>query len=232
MLKIGCCGFPKKKEVYFKEFNLVELQSTFYQPPKKIETVEKWQKEAPYNFEFTLKGWQIITHLGNCPTYKRLKEDLGKRENYGFFKPTKEVFLAYQRTKEVAKKLKAKIIVFQSPPNFKENKQNIKNMYEFFTKIERDDLIFCWEERGNWRDSTIKKICKELNLIYCVDPFKRRPLEGKFFYFRLHGKDSYNYQYTDKELKELKTMIKGKSGYILFNNIYMWEDAIRFKKLL
>jgi len=29
-IKIGCCGFPVGKERYYKEFDVVELQSTFY----------------------------------------------------------------------------------------------------------------------------------------------------------------------------------------------------------
>ncbi|OQX81406.1 MAG: hypothetical protein B6D56_02410 [Candidatus Omnitrophica bacterium 4484_70.1] len=231
MIKIGCCGFPKSREIYFKNLDCVELQNTFYQPPKKFDTIEKLSREAPPNFEFSIKAWQIITHLATSPTYRRLKEEVGASKNYGFFKSTKEVFLAYQKIYQIAERLSAKIILFQSPPNFKETKENVDSMYKFFKKIERGNLIFCWEERGNFRESTIKSICKDLNLIHAVDPFKKSPVYGDIFYFRLHGKGGYKYKYTDKDFKDLKSLVKEKPSYVLFNNVYMWEDALNFKKL-
>ncbi|MCD6228472.1 MAG: DUF72 domain-containing protein [Candidatus Omnitrophica bacterium] len=232
MIKIGCCGFPKKRTVYFENFNCVELQNTFYQPPQKAETFNKLRKEASPTFEFTVKAWQIITHLKTSPTYRRLKKDIGSPQNYGFFKPTKEVFAAFKRIYEVANSLKAKIILFQTPPNFKENKENIDNMYKFFSKVERGNLIFCWEERSDFKDATLRRICKDLNLIHAVDPFKREPVWGDFLYFRLHGKGGYRYKYTNKDLKYLKRLIERSSGYVFFNNIYMWEDALSFKKMI
>lgn len=230
-IKVGCCGFCLRREKYFEKFNLVELQNTFYQPPQKFSSVEKLRSLAPQHFEFTLKAWQIITHPANLPTYRRLKEDIGKRENYGFFKGSKEVFSAWERIFKIAKILKVKVVVFQTPPSFKENKENIDNLYNFFTKIERDNLKFVWEERANFSYLTLKKICKDLHLIIGVDPFKKKPLDCEFYYFRLHGKGSYNYKYTLKELKELKAILD-RPSYILFNNIYMKESALKFKKLL
>lgn len=53
---VGCCGFPVNKKEYFKNFEVVEIQQTFYQPPEKIETIKKWREEAPSNFEYTLKA--------------------------------------------------------------------------------------------------------------------------------------------------------------------------------
>lgn len=233
-IKVGCCGFPEKKEYYFEHFKLVEIQETFYQPPLKIETVKKWREKAPKEFEFTLKAWQIITHPFNSPTYKRLKERVGKPENYGFFKNTKEVFRALERTKEIAKVLKAKIIVFQTPSSFKPKKENIENLRNFFKKASEKNFIFVWEQRGEWDEKLIKKLCQELNLVHCVDPFKRKPVYGKINYFRLHGKPGYNleYQYTLKDLKELLGFCNKRENYVLFNNLSMAKDAQKFQKLI
>jgi uncharacterized protein YecE (DUF72 family) len=33
-IKVGCWGFPVAKIKYFDEFDIVELQQTFYQPPE------------------------------------------------------------------------------------------------------------------------------------------------------------------------------------------------------
>jgi uncharacterized protein YecE (DUF72 family) len=53
-LKAGCCGFAEAQNMYFEQFPLVEIQQTFYQPPKP-ETVERWRRSAPEDFVFTLK---------------------------------------------------------------------------------------------------------------------------------------------------------------------------------
>jgi len=233
MIKIGCCGFPTNKKEYFKKFSLVELQSTFYEIPSKIETVKKWRKEAPKDFEFTLKAFQVITHDSKSPTYKKLKGTFGNSKNYGFFKDTKEVFEAWEMTRKVAKTLGSKIIVFQCPASFKPAKENLENFRKFFKKIQEKNFIFVWEPRGNWPEDLIKKLCKELNLVHCVDPFKQKPVFGKINHFRLHGRDGYNlkYKYTSEDLKELLKFCDKKENYVLFNNLSMFEDAQNFQKL-
>ncbi len=233
-IKVGCCGFPENKKEYFKKFSLVELQSTFYEIPAKMETVKKWREEAPKDFEFSLKAFQVITHDASSPTYKKLKRKFGNQKNYGFFKNTKEVFLAWEMTKNVAKELKAKVIVFQCPSSFKPEKENIKNFENFFKKIKEKNFIFAWEPRGEWSEDLIKNLCKKLNLVHCVDPFKQKPVFGKINYFRLHGKPGYNlkYNYTIEDFKELLKFCDKKENYVLFNNLNMGKDAQSFQKLL
>ena len=60
-----------------------------------------------------------------------------------------------------------------------------------------------------------------------------------FAYFRLHdsppGKRMYRYTYTEDDLKELyeKCMNMNFSEvYVLFNNDTMYEDALRFMKMV
>jgi len=232
MVKVGCCGFPVSQEEYFKKFSIVEIQQTFYQIPEE-KTALKWRERAFSNFEFTLKAWQLITHPANSPTYRRLKLKIKEEKNYGFFKPTEEVFSAWEETEKVASILKARVIVFQSPSSFRPEKENIENMKEFFRNIKRKNYIFCWEPRGDWEEGLIRKICEELNLVHCVDPFKNKALFGEIRYFRLHGKTGYNYRYSDEELNYLKEKIeKGIPTYVMFNNVYMFEDALRFKKIM
>jgi len=232
-IKIGCCGFPVGKERYYKELDVVELQSTFYQPPK-LAVIEQWRKEAPENFEFTLKAWQVITHPATSPTYRRSKIKIqdSKLENYGFFKPTDEVFSAWEETERVAQILNAKIIVFQSPASFKPTQENKKNLEGFFKRIKRKDYLFAWEPRGNWKSEEIERLCKDLNFIHCVDPFKNEPLYGQMRYLRLHGIGGYSYKYTKGDLDVLKTRYLGNiPTYFMFNNVFMFENAVQFKNL-
>lgn len=237
MVKIGCCGFSKGRKAYFNNFDLVEVQKTFYKPPK-VSTAEKWREESPEDFEFTIKAWQLITHLPSSPTYRkaRIEGPEGKKKSYGFFKPTEEVFDAWDRTIEIAEELNATTIVFQCPGSFKESEENINNMKEFFKEINKNKAqnkgyLFAWEPRGGWSEETIKRLCKELHLIHCVDPLINNSLHGKPQYYRLHGGKSYKHKYTYPELQKVSEIARD-DCYVLFNNMYMLEDALRFKELL
>ncbi|MEM0351084.1 MAG: DUF72 domain-containing protein [Archaeoglobaceae archaeon] len=213
-MKIGCCGFPIAMEKYFKNFEVVEVQKTFYKPPS-LETVKKWREFAPEDFEFTVKAWQLITHPPSSPTYRKAKLSV---DDAGFFKPIKTVFEAWEVTREVSKILKAKFILFQTPRSFKECDESVRNMKEFFNSIERD-FIFGWEPRG-WRSEVVRKVCEELSLIHVVDPFDSSPTWGELRYFRIHKNHS------DEEIRSLLY----KADYVMFNNPFMLRDAEKLKK--
>ena len=232
-IKVGCCGFAVAQKKYFELFKVIEIQQTFYQLPE-IKTAEKWRSAAPPGFEFTMKAWQLITHVPSSPTYRRLREriDPGKSDRYGGFRPTREVLEAWKRTSAFAKTLGASIIVFQCPASFRPLEQNVKNMRAFFGEIDREGFMFAWEPRGTWPDELIKRLCEDLDLIHCVDPFKNEPLFGAIDYFRLHGITDYVYTYTDKELEILRKKMSEKPTYVMFNNNTMKEDALRFMKIL
>lgn len=217
------------RKEYFKNFGLVEVQKTFYKPPK-LETAIRWREEAPQEFEFAVKAWQLITHPPSSPTYRKAGIDVANESKYGYFRPTKEVFDAWERTAEIADALHAKIIIFQCPASFKEEKGSIRNMREFFSSIGRN-FIYAWEPRGKWNDATVKKICEELDIIHCVDPFKNESVYGTPKYFRLHGRNGYRYDYSIEELQELREMCKN-DAYCLFNNTEMYKNAIEFKNLI
>jgi uncharacterized protein YecE (DUF72 family) len=232
-VKVGCCGFAASQQEYFRLFNLIEIQQTFYQLPR-VQTAEKWRDIAPVCFEFTMKAWQLITHETSSPTYRRLgkKMEASEAERYGRFRPTAEVVEAWNHTAMFARALGAKVVLFQCPASFRPNKVNVANMKEFFSRIDRQDLQFAWEPRGLWPAKLIRELCQELQLIHCVDPFKNRPQYGEFQYFRLHGITGYHYQYRDDDLHRLKMWVHGKSTYLFFNNSWMKDDALRFIEMI
>ncbi len=239
MVKVGCCGFCVKKELYYKDFDTCEVQTTFYSFPKPP-LLTKWRSSAPPDFQFTIKASQIITHPASSPTYKRLKNVPFSYDpnGFGFFRNSKEVKRAWDEVKKQAEILKAKIILFQTPPSFQEEKRNIKNLYSFFSKIEREGLILIWEPRGNWSDSILKKISQELKLVLAFDPTAKKPIRGSFqdpgcsFYFRLHGGKGYRHKFRYEELKEIALSLPKKNGFIMFNNLNMFTDGKMMKEIL
>jgi uncharacterized protein YecE (DUF72 family) len=231
-IRVGCCGFALAQKDYFRLFTLMEIQSTFYELPR-LQTAQKWRSTAPAGFEFTMKAWQLITHEPWSPTYRRLKSRIQpmKFDRYGGFRPTPEVIEAWNRTATFAQMLGASIVVFQCPASFRPTKYNVMNMRQFFTQIDRNSFRFAWEPRGLWPQELVLQLCGELRLIHCVDPYKNKPLHGDLQYFRLHGISGYAYRYTDDDLLRLKDWADNKRTYILFNNNWMKDDALRFMRL-
>ena len=76
-ISLGCAGwdykdwvgtfYPKQLdrynhlEFYSNYFDIIEINSTFYNIPKEA-TVVNWYNQVPSNFKFVVKVWQKITH--------------------------------------------------------------------------------------------------------------------------------------------------------------------------
>jgi len=234
MNKIGCCGFAVAREQYFKTFDVVEIQQTFYQPPG-LHTIKQWRDQAPPGFEFTIKAWQLITHEPSSPTYRRLKTSLSdtERRQAGGFRFTDVVRRAWDTTRQVAEALAADKVLFQCPASFTPNNENIDRLRTFFTSIHREGITCLWEPRGQWPADQIRALCRELDLRHCVDPFVSECVTQGLRYYRLHGIGGYGHRYSDQELVHLSGYRRRRGqSYFMFNNISMLQDAKRFQELL
>ena len=235
-LHIGLCGWNGSQGAYFSNFDCIEIQSTFYDPPR-VEVARKWRNAAPSDFQFCIKAWQLITHTAASPTYRRLRKPIpaGDRNAVGSFRQTEPVGAAWQRTVAVAQAVDARVVLFQCPKSFMPTSENLINFSAFFRELDRSGLLLAWEPRGDaWTDDIIKDLCAEYDLIHCVDPFESRSVHGPLKYWRLHGRGSYSYRYTDDDLVQLRLML-GRAdgpGYLMFNNFSSKADAMRFRRLL
>jgi len=218
MLKVGCCGYPTSMKKYYESFSLVELNCTFYEYPR-MSTVAGWREKAPQDFEFTVKAHQDITHKFRFEMQPSLT--------------------AFETMKQICQTLKARILLIQTPGSFRPDK--LGDAEEFLSKIKRDNLVVVWETRGSaWDTLEVREKLAEsleaLNVVHVTDPFKMLPVYIRnLAYFRLHGlgKQLYYYQFTDDELKQLRKLVQpferdGKEVYVLFNNLAMFDDAVRF----
>jgi hypothetical protein len=105
--RVGLCGFTIGAAAYFEQFPVVEVQQTFYDPPP-ARTLERWRAQAPPAFEFTMKAWQVITHLGTSRTYRRLKSPFTdqQRAEAGAFRDTPTVMEAWNTTVACSRRLR------------------------------------------------------------------------------------------------------------------------------
>ncbi len=241
-LKIGCCGFIKSRKKYYEDFNLVEIQRTFYKLPM-VKTAAKWRAEAPENFEFTMKAWQLITHPYTSPTWRKagVKVEDKLKDRYGHLQPTEENLEAWAKTVEIADSLQARIIVIQCPPSFKATEENINNAQIFLKEASMSRYTIGLELRHkSWTPDKTRKLIELPGVIHVTDLLKEKPVIVKdTVYTRLHGLNgiNYRYKYTDRDLKKLLEIINTLKGsneaYILFNNGYnAYEDAKRLIKML
>ena len=236
-VRVGTCGFAESHERTFRDFGLVEIQQTFYQPPRPA-TARRWREEAPRDFTFTLKAWQLVTHDARSPTYRRLREPLSPQQlgQAGSFRWNPVTHMAWERTLETALALDAKAVLFQAPRSFGPTPENLRRMRTFFEKIPRHGLRLVFEPRGEgWTDRLLHPLLRELELVHGVDPFLRTPVGRGLRYFRLHGRPAYHYRYrySDEELRQLRTRLsRAWPNLVLFNNDHMAEDARRFLRLL
>lgn len=232
-IKIGLCGFTIGAAAYFETFPVVEVQQTFYDPPAPL-TLERWRHQAPPDFEFTIKAWQVITHRGSSRTYRRLKSPFSEkdRELAGAFRVNDTTLRAWDATLRCARLLRATMVLFQCPSSFRPEPENIENMHAFFTRIERPQGVrFLWEPRGEWPDATVLTICRDLGLLHAVDPFIRQSLTPELAYWRLHGNGSHYASYTEDELQKLKGWLQPQT-YAMFNNIPRVGDSKRFAAMI
>ena len=232
-LQAGCCGFALAQAKYFRAFPCVEIDSSFYQLPK-LETVARWRAAAPEHFQFAMKAWQVITHRPTSPTYKRTRLDPSDLEHSGHFGFNPTIRWAWDETFKIAKELGVFLVLFQCPPSFRPLRENVAALKTFFERAKRGKFHMAWEPRGEWDPELVASLCKELDLLHVVDPFKSPPAcRGKLQYFRLHGITNTRHRFTDEELHRLKEFCAGKTpSYCLFNNVAMAADAQRFLKLV
>jgi Uncharacterized conserved protein len=131
--------------------------------------------------------------------------------------------------------MKPDVLVFQTPPSLKPE----THIYDIFASITVRWRL-AWEPRGEtYKDPRLIQKVAELGVVIALDPLKRDPLPSALQYFRLHGvgkgEVSYRYKYTEDDLHKLASVVrslKAETVYVMFNNVYMHRDALRFKQLL
>ncbi len=248
-IKVGVCGIPRRLEELEEHLDVVEIQETFYKP--KTGKYRKWRERAP-KLEFTVKAWFPITHGWNKFLSRKAKikspTEIGvDPDGIGGLRPTKDNLLLLEKTIEAAEELDSKLIVFQTPGSFKP--LNTAEISEFFNIVSDKGFIPVWEIRGSTLEYTseIQFIVKySRTLILSTDILRTLPpvkYPVPTVYTRLHGLGkgvvNYKYKYTAEDLQKLLGVLTSymeienkNTVYVMFNNIYMYADAITLKSMI
>ena len=237
-VRVGLCGFTMAMEDYALHFPVVEIQHTFYEPPRDA-VMQRWLARTPRSLEYTMKVWQLVTHAANSPTYRKMKTPLPAGAEPGFFRDSVAVHDGWRRSVECARLLNATAMLFQCPASFTPAPENVDRLRRFFERITRPAARLLWEPRGAaWvkqRDLALA-LCRDLDLVHVVDPFVTPPEPGHPVYWRLHGIGGARHSYSDSELQHLRELLlrieSPAPTYVMFNEIPRIADAKRFLRLL
>lgn len=235
-IRVGCCGWAVAREKYAKELDAVEIQQTFYDPPRE-ETLRRWRAELPTTFAFTLKCFQVVTHERSSPTYRRLRRPLPDGVEVGHFRDNPVVRAAWRETLRCARVLRAPIVLVQTPARFVPSADHLRRLEAFAQWESCSDIQIVFEPRGPaWDARLTDRVCRRLGWLRGGDPFASGPPEPanqSVAYFRLHGRGGFRYRYSDEELQQLGAWAKKyDQAWVFFNNHRMWDDALRFRTLI
>lgn len=217
---IGCSGWhydhwrslyypaelPKSEWLLFyaKQFNTVELNSSFYQLPSE-KTFNRWRESTPDSFVFAVKVSRFITHI------KKLRKSALALETF------------LSRVSILQNKLGP--LLYQLPPSMKRNDEMLCEFLALLPSYYRHVFEFRHE---SWLNSSVFNILRRYNIGLCVFnmPNINCPLitTSDFAYIRFHGNQKlYSSCYSDKELSQWSQDViqlgnNIKAIYIYFNN--------------
>jgi uncharacterized protein YecE (DUF72 family) len=126
-------------------------------------------------------------------------------------------------------------------PNTEETIKNVDAFFEASRSITKDEILG-WEIRGPLLNNPrLVRVLEKNDVVQVVDLFRvRNPFKGthRLLYTRLHGigpgEVNYSYNYTDEDLERLHEMLIEEDydiGYVMFNNVRMFDNAQRFKEI-
>ncbi len=234
--RVGCAGFSMKLSEYFRKFNLVEVQETFFDPPTE-RTIKRWRKAAPEGFVFSLRAWQLITHPATYPGYQRIQRpwDVSARDRFGSFQPGEQTLWAWEVVRKAAELLGARAIVFRTPASFTPTRTNRENLVRFFASIERGPYHLVWEPDGIWEAQETEGLCRECGLVAAVDPLLSRPPSGDALYFRMREKTRGRSGYSEDDFFDIRSAAldaeeRAGEGFFVWQTPDAVRDATRFMK--
>ncbi|HXV46005.1 MAG TPA: DUF72 domain-containing protein [Nitrososphaera sp.] len=225
---VGAGGWLQYKEhkvptderlsAYANEFDFVEVNSLFYQLIHP-QTVERWRKSVPTDFEFSIKCYQALTHK------------IGLR-------PVEDAFRVFAMMQKYCEILNSKILVMQMPPSLKLDEKFVLDARAFFKSIDFGDLRFVFEFRVTTTrmPGNLLNMLRDFNMVHTVDlTFEDPRVETNLLYSRVFGMPEKHNALDDKDLQVLKEKVeksKAPDVRVVGHSLKMIEDTRRIKETL
>lgn len=215
--RIGCSGYyypqwknklypkgvpPKNWLAYYSSiFNTVELNGTFYRTPK-LADLQKYAAVTTGGFTFSVKMSRFITHI------HRLRE--------------KDAILEFQDLIIQGLGTKLQHFLFQMPPSFHYNDDNLRKIIEHIPALPQNVIEF---RHSSWWNDTVKEAFEIAGLTFCNVDYPglttRFIQTSPYFYLRLHGNpELFKTRYTQEQLEQVHSLMPTHAtrSTVYFNN--------------
>lgn len=234
MIRIGLTGWGDQEDLYPNRtqakdklrlygqyFSTVEVDSSFYavQPRDRM---ARWASETPESFSFIVKAYQGMTgHLRGKP----------------YFTSTSEMYKAFRESLEpVIEAGKMQVALFQYPPWFECNRDNVNELREVKLRMEGIPCVIEFRHQSwyadNMRERTlhflkeqgwIHSVCDEPQAGPGSIPIVPVATDSRMTLVRMHGRNvsgwqqngapnwretRYLYRYNEQELSEWKVYLE------------------------
>lgn len=211
MIRAGCGACPVARSTYYEQLDTVEVVKL-----PRVETAARWLAQAPRDFVFSVVADPVVAAVG--------------------FRPGRERDEAWERTTLVARALKAKFIVLETPPSFYPQADRLRDFYGFAKACDRAGAVLAWQPARGWEAGVVRRVCGDLRLLHAVDPLIGAPAAGAVRYFRLRGggpgrKPSRGHRYSEAELRTIAEAGQGAPAYAYFLTADAWIEARRLKEM-
>lgn len=222
-------GYPEWQDVFYPSnlqqnefllfyseiFYTTEINTTFYQIPSN-KTVQRWATISPYDFLFSAKVPQDITHKS------KLNLEICAEQFNKFIKVMNPLI----------EKNKLLALLLQLPPSFEKAKhfQALKEFIQYWGTSQEYERVIEFRHKS-WMDEEVFAFLKKNQITYCgvlepLLPPRMDVTNSNLMYIRFHGygeKPWFNYNFTHEEIKDWSDKIKKLDGQakkigIYFNN--------------
>jgi uncharacterized protein YecE (DUF72 family) len=203
---------------YSREFNFVEVNSTFYEIIQPS-TLEKWRKSVPPDFEFSIKCYNGLTH-------------------YVGLRPIEDAFRVFAMMQNYCEILNGKILVMQMPPSLKLNQKFVSQARDFFnsTSIGKIRIAIELRVKPDKLPALVIALMRDLNMAHIVDlTFEDPMIQTDLLYTRIFGQPEKRYSLDDKDLRVLKKKVeksRSKTVRVVGHSLKIIEDTRRIKEVL
>jgi uncharacterized protein YecE (DUF72 family) len=203
---------------YSNEFDFVEVNSTFYQILQP-QTVERWRKSVPADFEFSMKCYEALTHR------------VGLR-------PVEDAFRIFGMMQSYCEILNSKILVMQMPPSLKLDEKFINQARDFFKSLDLGSLRVAFEFRvtPEKMPGSLLSMLRDFNMAHTVDLTFEEPIfESDLLYSRIFGQPKKGNNLDSKDLNEIKKKVgetKSKTVYIIGHSKRTIHDTRKIREVL
>jgi uncharacterized protein YecE (DUF72 family) len=231
---------------YAEHFDTVEVNSTFYRPPR-TETTRGWAARTPAGFQFSIKLFQAFTHPGMAAGREaKAAPDAGERADAAIPAVDQADVDRFRESLDpLAAAGKIGALLVQFPPSFKQTPASLDYL-RWLLQGFRDYSPAVELRHRSWSDTLAATLTllNEFRAAWVqIDEPKfrfsvrqnRLPNITDFYYMRLHGRnaekwwkhdeaeDRYDYLYSPEELKPFaETMTAARAivqkAYLYLNN--------------